>query len=403
MFVIVDPGSSGMSLSSAFAEQGWPCCHLYGPARQAEFAVDPSRRTMLHQSFDETINALTELAPLGVIAGSESGIELANELAQSLGLAHNEPDLARARRDIVRMSHVLEAADVACPATELVASAHHLDALMGQVDIFPLVFRPVGGATGITLCMNPREARRAYREFTGQGESSGVLVQEYLAGSQYLVNTVSRGGEHLVTEVYAERVDELNRRPVFRHTLLLRDLDDVGCSVVRYVRSCLDALGVREGPAHCRVRVTTFGPVLTGAQACLMEQPLPADTYVPGLGYSQATVLAESYLDPATFERRLRAPYRPERLVCRVPLSMHRSGVIRDMKGLDALRRLPGFHSLAQVPSLGARVHEPWRSPGAGGLAHFVHEDAEVLRSSLRQVHELEDRGGLYLITALLP
>ncbi|GAA1198831.1 ATP-grasp domain-containing protein [Kitasatospora gansuensis] len=404
MIVLVSPVSTGAALAKAFREEGQACLHLYDTGLQAAHRADTSAHTMLHQDLETTLAVLRELRPSAVIAASEYGVILADTLAAELGLDHHRPELIDARRDKHLMVRALEQAGVPAARTVAVRTGAELDAALADwTEGFPVMVKPrnSAGSDGCRICHTPEQVVAAFHAIADARNLMGevndeVLLQEFLAGTQYIVNTVSLAGRHLLSEVYAERIDHIDGAPVLRHIVSRPELDRDERELVDYVLACLDALGIREGAAHTEVMLTPRGPRLVEVNSRVMGPSLTPDPYHAAFGYSQQHLVVERYLRPAEFAARLDRPYAPPQTVAKVFLRPHREGTVQSIDGLRTLRRLPGFHSVERLPAIGEPIRDRHLTTGATGIAFLVHEDGTVLQKSLAELHPLEDAGGFY-------
>ncbi|WP_051942862.1 ATP-grasp domain-containing protein [Streptacidiphilus rugosus] len=397
--------STGAELAQAFREEGAECLHLYEPEHLPAYdADDVSPHTFLHRDREDTLRLLRQVGATAVIAASEFGVTLADTLAAALGLDHHRRELIGARRDKQLMVRALEAAGVPTARTVPVRSEAALRrALAAWTGGFPVMVKPrnSAGSDGCRICRTPEEALAAFGaiadEWNLMGERNDeVLLQEFLAGTQYIVNTVSRSGRHLLSEVYRERIDHVDGAPVLRHIISRPTPTAEEDGLVAYVLDCLDALGIREGAAHTEVMLTPAGPRLIEVNSRVMGPSLSPDPYFAGFGYSQQHLVVERYLRPEAFAARFEVPYAPERIVAKAFLRPHGDGVLQAVDGLRTLRRLPGFHSLDKMPAVGEPVRDRYLTTAASGIAFFVHDDAEVLDASLAALHALEDSGALF-------
>ncbi|KPI20073.1 hypothetical protein OK074_7622 [Actinobacteria bacterium OK074] len=403
MIVIVNPQTSGYRLSEAFQEAGVDCLHLYTepwPQRRAADTLSPY--TAMHHDLPTTLAALTLKSPLAVLPGSHWGIELADELAARLGLPHNDRRLATARTDKAAMVTAVERQGIATPPTFAVRNPTDLAAALAAIGSRPVVLKHVStaGSVGCLRCDGRASAVAAFGELHGQRNRMGrpndrILVQPYLPGPQFAVNTVSSEGRHLVTEFYEQHYDWTSDRPSSRHLLLRRYLDPRDRQVVAYVERCLDAVGQREGAAHTEVRITPEGPLLIEVNCRLMGE-VHTDPYFAAIGYSHPAILAERYLDPQLFTTRLDRAYRAQRSLARVYLRTGGNGRLSASPGLGAIRRLPGFHSLVELPRRGAQVSPSNLSILSTGGAYFVHDDEQTVRDSLATVFALHVADGVF-------
>ncbi|WP_157879898.1 ATP-grasp domain-containing protein [Streptomyces natalensis] len=383
--------------------------HVYTEDLRHAYEADTTAATRLLLHDGKTTAG--ELAWLGVdtvIAASEFGVSPADELADLLGTEHNDLVLSKARRDKYEMVQALRAAGVPHARTETVTSSEELGKVLDSWgDAYPLIVKPVNsaGSDGCTVCPDRATAEAAYGAITGarnlMGETNHeVIVQQFLKGTQYIVNTVSLHGSHLLTELYAERIDHTDNAPMLRHIISRTENTGRESELVEYVFSCLDALGVREGAAHTEVMLTPDGPRLVEVNSRVMGPCLAPDPYHAAFGYSHQHLTVERFLRPEEFERRFALPYGPSRTVAKVFLRPHREGVLEAVDGLRALRRMPGFHSVAGLPQAGETLRDRYLTTGACGIAFLVHEDAALLESVLESLHEIEDAGDFFRVTS---
>jgi hypothetical protein len=403
MFILVDPVSTGAALAQAFGEEGAACLHLYHASLRDAYDADGSPRTMVHENLDKTLEVLRALPVAAVIAASEYGVLLADQLAAALGLPHHRPELAAARRDKELMVRALEQAGVPAARTVPVRTEAELDRVLSGWDSYPVMIKPrnSAGSDGCVISPDRHTALTAFRGIVDRRNLMGevnqeVLVQQFLTGTQYIVNTVSLAGRHLVSDVYAERIDHLDDAPVLRHLLSRPLLTPAESGLVDYVLECLDALGIREGAAHTEVMLTPSGPRLVEVNSRVMGPSLAPDAYHAAFGYSHQHLVAERFLRPDEFAHRFELPYTAARTMAKIFLRPHRSGVLRAVDGARVLRRMPGFHSIDRLPAVGEAVKDRYLTTGACGIAYLVHEDEELLLSSLGFIHSLEDTGGFY-------
>jgi hypothetical protein len=402
--VIVDPISSGASLAEAFRERGAETFHVYQPELEAAFAADPAPGgKLLHTGFGQTVTALRRYGPDAVLAGSEVGVSLADALAARLGLPHNAVGLAPARADKSAMAQALWRAGVPHAATAAVRDEKELRTALSRFEHYPVVVKPAAsaGSDGLGICDTEAQVYEAVRGLLGRPNLLGrrndvVVLQEYLAGPHYILDTVSVAGRHVVSDVLTVRFDVVEGKPIQRHKTLKVSLDPQDRAVVAYGLRCLDALGVSDGAAHTEIRLTAAGPRLIEVNCRLMGPILPSGPYLAALGHSQATLFADAVLKRASFDELAIRPYAPDRHFAVVFLRAGGPGTVHAMPGLDVIRRLPTFHSFAKLPALGTEIKDPLLTTGTAGLAYFVGTDALAVLTDVDHVHALEDGGLLY-------
>lgn len=354
--VIVDPVSSGAELAPGFAQRQIPSIavkSMGGALWDAIYGgggfgcqIQTSQFLQVYEDGPELLDLLRQHRPSAVLAGAESGVELADRLAAQLTPRYaNEPALAAARRHKGRMQEALRQAGLpviptlttACP--EQVRDWLQAQDLVGRA----LVVKPAASAGSDNVhhipaggdWRGPFERILASRN-TLRGEANEtVIVQERVVGTEFAVDTVSAAGDHVLAHLirYGKRASE--GLMLFDHTEFLAYDDKLHGEMLAYVCQVLDAVGIRWGAAHCEVMLTEQGPRLieVGARTC----------GGPVLGFSRAATgssqlerVVEAYADGHIQSRN----YRLQRTVVPVFLSVPASGSLHNLEVLEPLRQL---------------------------------------------------------------
>lgn len=325
---------------------------------------------------------------------------LADELNARIGLPHNATDLSAARRDKLLMMTALGEAGLPATASFHVRNLDDLRQRSNEFSDFPVVLKPRNSACGdgVRVCRSVEEVEAAFRAIDGHPNvlgltNVGAIVQQYLDGDQFGVSTVSLGGRHLVSEFSEEGIDFLPTRSVERNHVFMRWPDDADSVVVDFVLRCLDALGVREGPAFTEVRLTSEGPRLVEVNCRLGGPILDPDPYWVARGHSPQHLVVERYLQPDLFKERLDISPKPQQCLGYAYLRPRSRGVIRRIGNFAQLRALPAFHSVHRVPRPGTQV-EDFSAPNSQTCAaYFIHSSPTVVRESIAAAHTLETDG----------
>lgn len=406
MIILVNPVSSGKDLSLAFREEGADCLHLYGADLAHAFRADASGAPKLLYDGGASAEAcLRSTNATAVIAGSEYGVTLAHDLARRLDAEHHAPETSSARRDKRAMLERVHRAGLPVPRTAEVRGETEARKVFAEWGRCPVVVKPgaSAGSDGCRTCRTEEEVTDAFRSALGKrnllgGHNESLLVQERVEGRLHIVNTVSMGGQHVLSELYEKHVPWVDGFPLLRHVIARNSIGADEMNLVGYTKDCLDALGVQEGAAHSEVMLTANGPRLIEVNARIMGPCLSPDPFFAAFGYTQQHLVVERFLRPAEFAARFDHPYAPARVLARAFLRPHASGRLVALDGLRTVRRLSGFHSFSKLPRLGERVERHALTTGTGGIAYFVAEDEELLRHSLDVLHSLEDTGSLFSI-----
>jgi biotin carboxylase len=350
---IVDPYSSGTMYAPALRRAGlspvavtsWP-----PPARSLAGSFRPGD---FDQCWSEehgrpgVMERVAQLSPVAVVPGTASGVELADELAASLTPGRsNVPELALARRHKGAMVAAVGASGL--PVARSVSARRPEDVERWIADEgmsgLDLVLKPAAsaGTDGVVLSEGGRGWHRAMRRLQDQVNLLGavneeIVVQEYLKGTEYCIDTFTCDGRHTVTNICRYgKVRNGENFALYEHVEFLPYENPGNPELIRYTERVLDALGIRFGPAHTEVIWTSGGPRLVETNARLAGGGIPAACFL-ATGDSGVNRLAR-YLSGAGD---LPPSYQQHRCVLTVMFMVPRSGTLRNTQAYQELSLLP--------------------------------------------------------------
>lgn len=228
-----------------------------------------------HDNFQEILNYVRAFNPIAVIAGSEVGVPSADWVGEALGLSSNPSATSLNRRDKFLMAQALEEAGVEGIHTTKVKTIQECEAILDRWNTYPVVLKPLAGAAtqGVHFCLDKADALEKFQKIRegldlfGADANEGVLVQEFVRGTEYIVNTVSHNGRHVITDVWeyskipigsmgnAYNYAKLVREPEERHLQLMDYAVKVGSMPLLALRKYISTAGPFETMAR-------FGQVL---------------------------------------------------------------------------------------------------------------------------------------------
>ncbi len=309
--MIVDPFSSGKYLLEEFEKRHIPvvaiissktlCSHLRHsmPDKNRFVAIFDFEAEFLHHD-------LYHFNIGYIIAGCESGVMLAEQLQEHYGFPGNGSDGLDIRRDKYAMQERLKDRQIRSikqiasnNLTQMItwrkANLEYLKnskkkslgfSLKFQSFLlffnfflrFPVVVKPLlgGGTEGVTICYSDADIESAFKAQYQKVNVLGVtndklLLQEFLHGTEYVVDSVSHDGEHVVCAIweYSKKKDESTGAITYEWTKLLPARGSIQDELVTYVHRCLNALSITHGPSHAEVMYTPDGPA---KGPCLVEE-----------------------------------------------------------------------------------------------------------------------------------
>lgn len=402
--VVVDPLGTGAEYPAAFGAAGVEVVAVLSrPEPIALYAASWQPASFRHvHVWDGERASLPALAallrgyrPLCLIAGSETGVELAEALVEAVvpGTGH-VPRLAAARRDKWAMARAVRAAGV--PHLRQLCSADPAEiadwlAATGLAGERIVLKPPKSAATDNVHLVAPGEDwRPVFDQIVGHVNEFGllndaVLVQEFAAGTEYLLDSYSVDGVHGLVDVcrYSkqQRGDRIGVYDLV--DFLPPDSPDVA-ELWAYARRVLDAVGVRNGCGHTEVIATPAGPRLLEVGA------RPA-----GGGHQMITKLATgtNHIE-RTVAHRVHGAFDPTyelvRYVCSVVISSPRAGIWRNAGLFDGVDALPTFHVKHFYYGTGDAVPAPAGLSSMLGWVVLASADHGAMQADYRRIRELE-------------
>jgi biotin carboxylase len=210
----------------------------------------------------------------GIITYDDETVPLAARIADRLGLPGHPVDVADAARDKALMKQRFERASVPI-APYVLANGEEHAIKWAQENGYPVVVKPVRGSAsqGVIRADNEKELSEAYRRVrrivqdggldTGGRSDAELLVEEYLDGPEFSVELLVQGSRPRILCTFEKPIPLCG--PFFEETIYVTPpqitVEQQGAIESLAVRA-VEALGLRNGAAHCEVRVTPVGPAV---------------------------------------------------------------------------------------------------------------------------------------------
>jgi biotin carboxylase len=397
---VVDAFSAGRFLPAALRSHGTECVHVVSIAPDIYLATN-QHGIDIEVSYDGDIQAtaaaLRQLGVDYVIAGSESGIELADLLAAELNVPGNGMRNPRARRNKHEMAMALRRAGLAAADTRLSGSAEDIVAWASARQEWPVVLKPAesAGADNVIFCSSLGEVRAGFERIMTSTDRCGrrneaVLGMQFLDGDEYFVNTVSRNGVHHIGEIWRyKKVWARGDRIIYDYEYPVPADDPGAVAVGRYTLAVLDALEISNGAAHPEVMLTANGPVLVECNARLCGAQLP-DIVSRCFGTNQVELTALSIVRPEEFIQLAGTPYQLATSLRYVSLINPRPGVVPSHEDLAQVRSLPSFAAMAITLPEGRPLPQTVDLATSPGYVYLASDDPAQLENDYRRLRELE-------------
>ena len=329
-----------------------------------------------------------------VVSADDDGAILAAMAAVALGLRHNPVDAVTAARDKHRMRAVLAAAGLPSPHSTLVSIDEDPEEAARRVS-FPCVVKPLflSASRGVIRADDPAQFVAAFQRVVAILRRPEVAVQGGALAQQILVETFIPGIEVAVEGLLSEgklkvlalfdKPDPLEG-PFFEETIYVtpsRHPAPVQQSVVACTAEAVNALGLRHGPVHAELRVNDQGPwILEMAPRSIGGLCSRTLRFGAGISLEEMILRDAMGLEVASLEREGRAAG-----VMMIPIPQ--AGTLREVRGQDEARRVPGIEEIRITIPVG---HEVVPLPEGTRYLGFIFardDTPDRVEAALREAH----------------
>jgi biotin carboxylase len=296
----------------------------------------------------EAIAALAEDSPLdAVVAVDDQGVRVAALAAERLGLSGNPLEAVAATRDKAAMRRALAVAGVPQPEHRTVGPSDDAAAVAAEVGL-PCVVKPLSlsASRGVIRADDPQAAAavarvRAILAEAGEDPEGPLLIERYVPGAEVAVEGLMRAGVLEPLAVF-DKPDALEG-PYFEETIFTtpsRLPSEIVAAVTRMTADACGALGLREGPVHAELRVDD-------ERVWMLEL---AARSIGGLCSRSLRFGVGVSLEEVILRHALALPLgdlgREEAASGVMMLPIPRAGVLREVRGQDEARAVPGIAGL---------------------------------------------------------
>lgn len=405
---IVDGFSTGKFYPKYLKKAGYQCIHIQSTAtipkvaKNSFNAADYVAHYFFNGSATDLLTSLSKYSIEFVIPGSETGVELADALSTAFNRFPNEVDCGKRCRNKFLTGETLRKKGVRSVQQQKITNVEEALIWARQHRRWPIIIKPLnsGGGDGFFICHNEAELTKAVKSVIGSLTifnqiNDTILIQEFIEGTEYAVNTISYNGQH-----YVESFNVYEKRKLWNGCLVYETINLINsfdCSqadqLFQYTFDVLDALGFKYGATHNEIILTSDGPILMECNARVMGHTMCADLLTESLGYSQIELAVLMYTSPKRYEEHVKKPFLLKKYLTVVNLISEKKGIVQSIDFMDEIKKLPSFHSYRLYRNVDDPISETHDLPTSPGDVFLLSENQSQVREDIKKVREYERRG----------
>lgn len=397
---IIDPNSPD-HLAAEFRKRNYATVLVnsqpHVPSKLSNRHGNGEQSLVEHHDVMLTMTELRKRSVRFVLPDRETGVMLADDLSERMALPTNGTRLSAARRDKYLMAREVHRAGIAIPAQ---IASQELQPLLDWAqdhDTWPCVVKPPNstGNDGVTVCYSLADVEQTFHRLSGQGnvlgETNGaIVIQEYVQGVEFAVDSVSYRGHHRITAIWRyHKPTGVDPCIGYNAMQLMPSSGEESARIDSFVKSVLDALEIKFGPAHLEFIIADSTRQLVFVEiGARMQRADPASMICRiCTNDSQLDMTVDAYDAPDRFMQRYQQSYGLEQHAVVAFMNPRSSGRLDGLNRLGEIRALTSFHEM----DIDAGPRNP--APQCVGLVVLIHPDLRVVQDDLYRLRDIEGNG----------
>ena len=415
--IIVDAISTGMNFIHDIISRGYrPVViqsKVYGDSPEIKEYIDYVERDLnsieydfewIHEkdTYEETLEMIREYNPILVLPGNERGVILASKLSNDLGLLCNPIENLDAMTLKDEMQKRLAENNLRHIRGQTVTSIDEAIKFYDDENLKQVVIKPIysAGSSSVRICADREEMIASLNElfeetnYYGE-ENSELLIQEFIDGDEYIVNTVSCQGDHRVTLVWKYHKVKSSEGAILYDTCrTVNELNLGEAEMIEYAYNVADALGIQYGPVHGEYMIDDDGPVLIEVNCRPCGGHMDSEFLDSISGQHETDSILDSYLKPEHFIEEKKKPYR---LFAHgvIKFFIVPTDILAESSPMTNISLKLASHYKTSLPNSFETLHPFVKTidlNSSCGFVYLVHENLFVLHHDLEFLRKVESK-----------
>ena len=351
-------------------------------------------------TYEETLEMVKNLNPLLILPGSEKGVGLATRLSTDLNLVGNSYENIEAMTLKDKMQEKIAEYGLRSIRGRVVQSLDEATDFYDSENLKKVIIKPTFSAasSSVKICLD-RQAlidniKELFDDYNVYGEKNNeLLIQEFIEGDEYIVNTVSSNGHHRVTLIWKySKVKTADGSVIYDIMETVDELNLGEADMIEYAYKVADAIGIEYGPVHGEYIIDENGPVLVEVNCRPCGGTLTPEFLDRISGQHETDSSIDAYLKPKLFQEKRKQPYRLyakgvlKDFIVPYDLTADSTSVFQITKHLESHYKTV-FECMDLPEKHFIKTKDLYSSCG---LIYLVNEDYYTLQKDIDFLHDIE-------------
>ena len=208
---------------------------------------------------DEVLRVCREEKIDGITSFSlESALPTVVYVAQAMGLVSNTEKCIRLTETKYAQRQAFEKNGIPTPKYHLIQCKEELHDMCAN---YPVIVKPVdsGGSQGITKLETLEGLEDAYRVAAECSRTDKVIVEEFIDGREFSVETLSHNGEHYILQITDKVTSGAPHFIEMQHHQPADIPVELSNRIKETVEKALTALKIENSPSHTEIKLNSRG------------------------------------------------------------------------------------------------------------------------------------------------
>ena len=277
-------------------------------------------------------------------------------VADQMGLVGIDEETALKATNKAEMRKALQEANVPIPEFFIVSNEVEYKEAVEKFDV-PFIVKPAdsSGSRGIFEVIditNKELVKKAYEYCKPYSKVGDVVVEEYMKGPEVSVETLTINGVCHVIQITDKLTTGAPHYVEMGHSQPTKHSEEVAIRIAEVAKAANKAIGIKNGPSHTEIIVTSQGPKIVELGARLggdniTTHLVPLST---GINMVEACIkIALGEMPDITTKCNKGSAIR---------YFQQHAGVIKSIDGIEDARNISGIQQISIVHGIGERIGE---------------------------------------------
>lgn len=352
---------------------------------------------------DSIIDTLRNLKISAVIAGTETGVEVADFVSDALNLKGNGINKSKARRSKSLMHECAKQYGIRVPNQILTNELNEALNFAKSFLNFPLVIKPdtSAGSDGFNIVEDIETMKNIFKKLQGTTNRLGlinnkILIQEFIQGEEFAVNTVSSFGQHYVTHIWHYHKKTVGPNKIYDWEEYISPESELGLRITDFVFKTLNSLDINFGAAHTEIMIDNNGPILIESASRVdgICNPILDNS---AIGVNQVDLAIMSLVKSEELPENYKKNFKVNGYLANVSLISNSKSEIPVKKiNSNLLENLNSFKSVRWFMNIGDSLNKTTDIFTSPGFIYLHNLSKDLLYEDYIKIRSFEDKGLLY-------